>query len=98
MWVDRRGEDPELIETLDENLNILYNDSSIAESPEEYIGSVLHDHEEVRALRRFGDVLSDFLDSLPPNMDDAAVIALPEWNFVVAEAVVALQVLLAHDT
>jgi hypothetical protein len=93
MWVEERGADPDLIETLDENISLLYDLSDVAENPHGHIGITLKDEHEALAIQNLDRVLSPLIDSLPPDIDDATVIAMPEWEEVVTAARNALQVI-----
>lgn len=97
MWVDERGSDPHLIENLDANINTLYDDTGVAESPHEYVGTVLRNEKEARAIQALDHVLTPLLQALPPGADDASVIAMPEWRQVVAAAREALAALTAKS-
>lgn len=95
MWVEEAGQHPGLVENLDVNISILYDDTRIAEVPFERIGTILRNESEARSLAEFDRVCSPFLDSLKPGVDDATVIAMPEWRNVVAAAHAAWQALTA---
>ena len=95
MWVEERGSDPRLIEDLDANISTLYDDTGVAESPHDYVGTVLRSEEEARAIAALDRVLTPLLEALPAGADDASVIAMPEWRRVVEAAREALDVLTA---
>lgn len=93
MWVEEVGQHPRIIENLDTNIHILYDDTRVAEVPYERIGTILRTESEARALEEFDHVMSPFLDSLDSAADDATIIAMPQWQAIVAAAQKALQVL-----
>lgn len=93
MWVEERGKDPNRIENLDANIDVLYEDSAVARDPYGCIGISLRTDEEARAIEHFDHVFSAFYDHLPPRTDDATVISMPGWRDVVAAAKEALDLL-----
>ena len=97
MRVDERGSDPHLIETLDANITTLYDATGVAESPHEHVGTVLRNEQEARAIQALDDVLTPFLEALPPGADDASIIAIPAWRRVVAAARETLTTLTAES-
>lgn len=93
MWVDEVGQHPGIVENLDINIHILYDDTGVAEEPRARIGTVLENENEARALEELDRVLGPFIDALDPGVNDATVIAMPEWRDVVRAAQKALGVL-----
>ncbi|MGH3387647.1 MAG: SCO4402 family protein [Actinomadura sp.] len=73
-------------------MNQLYDDSTVAEDPYGNIGFTLRNEDEARAIESLIQVLDPLYDSLPLDADDAAVIAMPEWQAVVGAARHALRV------
>ncbi|HEU5157695.1 MAG TPA: hypothetical protein VFU43_11935 [Streptosporangiaceae bacterium] len=86
VWVERQYPRPGYYDDLDANISFLYDDSDIAEDPQRNIGYALRNEGEARAIENLHKVLSPLYDALPPGIDDAEVIALPEWQAVVAAA------------
>jgi hypothetical protein len=97
MWVDRLGEDSELIENMDINAEILYDDTNAARDPYGSIGVNLKNEDEARAIEEFDKVFGPFYASLTPETDDATAIGMPEWANVVAAARAALSVFSSGD-
>lgn len=97
MWVDERHQHPNLIEDLDQNIHVLYDDTDVLEAPERTIGFVLRNQREADAMRALGKVLSPLYDSLPAGTEDATVISMPEWQGVVAAAQAAVRVFRQSD-
>ena len=93
MWVDEVGQHPGIVENLDVNIHILYDDTRVAEEPHTRIGTVLENETEARALEELDRVLGPFIDALDPGVNDATVIAMPEWQHVVRAAQKAFGVL-----
>ncbi|HEU5023589.1 MAG TPA: hypothetical protein VFV01_01585 [Spirillospora sp.] len=86
VWVDRNYPQPGFYDDLTHNINVLYDDTSVAEDPRGQIGLTLENAEEVAAMERLTAVLDPILDSLPTKIDDGAVISLPDWGAVVRAA------------
>lgn len=86
VWVDRNYPQPGFYDDLTHNINVLYDDTSVAEDPQGQIGLTLENAEEVAAMERLTAVLDPILDSLPTKIDDGAVISLPDWGAVVRAA------------
>jgi hypothetical protein len=86
VWVERQYPHPGYYDDLEANINFLYDDSDIAEDPHRNIGYALRNEVEARAMENLHKALSPLYDSLPPDTHDAEVIAMPEWQAVVAAA------------
>lgn len=86
VWVERRYPQPGYYDDLDTNVSFLYDDSDIAEDPHRNIGYALRNEAEARAIENLHKVLGPLYDSLPADANDADVIAMPEWQAVVAAA------------
>lgn len=86
VWVDRVYPQPGFYDDLTHNVNVLYDDTSVAEDPQGQIGLTLENTDEAAAVERLTAVLDPLLDSLPTKIDDGAVISLPEWGEVVRAA------------
>ncbi|WP_407642100.1 SCO4402 family protein [Actinomadura spongiicola] len=93
MWVDERYQDPNLIEDLDQNLSALYDFTSVAECPHDYIGAVLVDIDEAEAMEALHIAIEEFLGSVDGSLEDAVLIAMPNWRKVVDQAQATLRVL-----
>jgi hypothetical protein len=96
MWVDERGQHPEIIETLDANLAVLYDDTEVARDPSRSIGITLRNNDEAWAIKRLASVLDSLIDKVGAT-DDATYLADPRWPEVVQAAQEALAVLQAAD-
>jgi hypothetical protein len=92
VWVEREYPHPGYYDDLDTNVHLLYDDTDIAEEPHKNIGFALRNEDEARAIEELNRVLGPLYDSLPPDTDDATVIAMPEWQAVIAAARNALRV------
>ncbi|MGH3387648.1 MAG: SCO4402 family protein [Actinomadura sp.] len=98
VWVERQYPHSGFYDDLDTNIHLLYDDSDIAENPRRNIGFALRNEEEARAIERLNEVLSPLYDSLPADVDHAALLAMPEWRAVVNAAQEALRVFSAPDS
>src|SRR5918992_3559287 len=86
VWVERQYPHPGYYDDLEANINFLYDDSDISEDPHRNIGYALRNEVEARAMENLHKALSPLYDSVPPDPPDAEVIAMPEWQAVVAAA------------
>jgi hypothetical protein len=98
IWVERSFPHPDYYEDLDLHIHQLYDDSDVAEDPRGHIGYTLRNEDEARAMENLNAVLSPLIDSLPPDVDDATVIAMPEWQAVIAAARQALRAFPESDS
>lgn len=93
VWVERTYPQPGFYDDLTHNVNVLYDDTSVAEDPRAQIGLTLENEAEAEVIERLAAVLDPLLDSLPTKLDDAQVISRPEWGAVVKAAQEAAKVI-----
>ncbi len=86
VWVERTYPKPGFYDDLTHNVNVLYDDTSVAEDPRAQIGVTLENEAEAAAIENLTAVLDPLLDSLPTKLEDAQVISRPEWSAVVKAA------------
>ncbi len=70
-------------------LSTIYDDSDLATDSESYIGHVLKDQEEMRALDKVVDSIDTFFQKYDEEMTDEECIGKPEWQAVLATSKVA---------
>ena len=94
VWGKFDPEVPNLQDSLDLNIHILYDDCAVLPHPKDSIGPVLHP-EDVGPLERLEVVLGPLIDSLGDS-PDATYLADPRWPVVVSTAREALITLERH--
>lgn len=80
-------------DSLDEVIHILFDDTSLAESPEDTVGWILENEMEVEAVKQVSQALDSMLIVLGTDLSDAQYIASPYWNQIVETAATALSIL-----
>ncbi|GAA2127194.1 hypothetical protein GCM10009727_16800 [Actinomadura napierensis] len=93
VWVDRVYPQPGYYDDLTHNINLLYDDTSVAEDPYGQVGVTLESDEEAAVMERLVAVLDPLLDGFPAELDDAEVISRPEWAEVVKAAQDAVRII-----
>ncbi|MBO2463881.1 SCO4402 family protein [Actinomadura violacea] len=93
VWVEHAYPQPGFYDDLTHNVNVLYDDTSVAEDPRAQIGLTLENDAEAEPMERLAAVLDPLLDSLPTKLQDAQVISRPEWSAVVKAAQEAAEVI-----
>ncbi|MEV3925497.1 SCO4402 family protein [Actinomadura coerulea] len=93
VWVERTYPRPGFYDDLTHNVNVLYDDTSVAEDPRAQIGVTLENEAEAAAIESLTAVLDPLLDSLPTKLEDAQVISRPEWSAVVSAAQAAVGII-----
>lgn len=96
MWVEKQPS--RYIESLDEDIQTLYDDSNVTADPFRYIGVILRNTREAAAMQALDRVLGPLYDALPYPVDHVALLAMPEWQEVVTAAQAVLAELLDNDT
>ena len=93
VWVDRIYPRPGYYDDLTHNINVLYDDTLVAEDPSSQVGVSLKDGREVAAIEALKEILDPILDSISPDDSDLDVISRPDWTNVVIAAGNAIRVL-----
>ncbi|GAA4314674.1 hypothetical protein GCM10023178_24540 [Actinomadura luteofluorescens] len=93
VWVERTYAQPGFYDDLTHNVNVLYDDTLVAEDPRAQIGVTLENEAEAAAIESLTAVLDPLLDSLPTKLEDAQVISRPEWSAVVSAAQAAVGII-----
>lgn len=82
---------------LDYTIHFLYDDTSLASDPASDIGYILTDLKEVDAVRNVTNAIDVVFDKYGMELSDAEYIATPEWDDVIAQAKIAMRVLLSAN-
>ncbi|MFF2552042.1 hypothetical protein ACFVUS_13645 [Nocardia sp. NPDC058058] len=93
VWIDRILPDPALVDDLDANIHVLYDDCRVLPDPDDMIGDVLIAGDEITRLRALGAVLDPLIERLGDSAD-AHYLADAHWPAVVAAARDALPALI----
>lgn len=91
VWVDRKYPHENFYDDLTHNVNVLCDDTRVAEAPYDQIGITLNDSVEAESIEVLAAQLTRILDSAGPDESDASIISRPEWNGVVVAAREALK-------
>lgn len=79
-WVETGGN------SFDFSVHFLFDDTQLASNPEKYIGYILKDEEEAKAVQELCQAIDEIFDEYGTNLSDATYISLPEWNSVIEAA------------
>jgi hypothetical protein len=75
-------------------VNLFFDDTELADSPEKTIGIILKDHREVNAIRTVTQSIDSLLHKLGTDRLDKDYISDPDWSKVVEASKSALLILI----
>ncbi len=89
-WIKRSHQDNAAFDEMDYIIHFLYDDTELAENPQDYIGKILQNNNEVESLKKLTASLDVIFSKYGFNLDGPDYIRLPEWAQVVESAKTAL--------
>ena len=92
-WVEKDFPPPIKYDCFDYAVHFLYDDTTLADSTEDALGSILASHDEVKAMRRLIAALEKVFAQTGTDATDEEYINSSEWDDVVEAAQAALRIL-----
>lgn len=86
VWVDHVLPHPNYYDEFDVSVHLLFDDTSLAEKPQEWIGFVLKNEHEVELVGKVGQAIERLFAALGTRKTDKEYIESPLWDDVVEAA------------
>ena len=90
-------ESPSAAEDLEYIVHYFFDDTELAQKPDEYIGITLISKEEVSVIRNFGKLLNEYLEKFSPGASPLRFEEGEEWKAIQTAAGLALYTLKSSE-
>jgi hypothetical protein len=91
-WVEHQYPPGIQYDSFDLAVNVLFDDTALADAPEKTIGWILEDEQEMQAFSKVIHAVDEILNKLDTELTDEQYINSPEWQAVTDAAKAALSV------
>ncbi len=92
-WVDHDFPEGTVYDCFDYAVNVLFDDTSLADDPDSAVGVALISDEEVKAISAVVQAVDNILNELGTELSDEEYINHPSWKKVVEKATIAMRVI-----
>jgi hypothetical protein len=96
VWINKEYPTPKYYDNLTMTLQLL-EDLGAFRDPESRIGTILKNQEEAFALARLNRALDTVFSLYGNNLTDSEYVQSAEWDDVISEATMALEIILSKD-
>jgi hypothetical protein len=93
VWLKHEFPPGIVYDCFDYAVNFFFDDTALADAPQETIGWILENEEEMQAVSKVINAVDEVLNKLGTELTDEQYINSPEWQSVIESAKAALLVL-----